>query len=603
MALSSVDFHLNFSLNSSTKKFVITDITDYASQSVAEAAANGVIKIIAPSGVVYNNTNFLSPDVDVDVSRINSTTIPIPLLTGTTTPEPGVYTVVYTVNDGVNTVSSTKTFTYSYSSPTVKLGTTVDCLSPLLTSTDSTDYTVNSIVPSSNFTIVAVSTGSNTFSISGKRGGLFIVGQTFTVSGSTGNDGDYTVTGVAYDTANDRTVITVASVVDATADGIIYTKKHTIYFPAVLGVANVSGVTSVVTTNTFYTDTHEFKVATTNVYDYTNNVSITDSTSQTTETKIVCPEGLCDVYCCISSMFNGYINNRCVNDKKAEDFAYKYKFATSHLSYLRSAYECGKSDKVNTIIAEILRITECEAGCGCSDGTPSLISGVGGGSGTSVVATSGNGILVSTNVVGSTTTYTLSLAQSIIDALNSIVSVTLVSSANINVNEVIDGSGNKTYTPTFTGTIPTVSEEATFKASIGYSGNLAVSTSPTINVADISYQNQSNLTTPTVADSTLADLNFPNTNNIFTVSGFQTVSNNTYKVNIDIVHLEATDQSTNVSYVGEAVPYSYYLEPYIIEKNSGSFKFRLGWAHITSPITTQWLFPYTNITINIKISE
>lgn len=70
------------------------------------------------------------------------------------------------------------------------------------------------------FAITAVSTGTKTFTVSGDKSGTFAVGDTFTVTGSTGNNATYTVTGIVFSTPN--TLITVSETVpDATADGYI----------------------------------------------------------------------------------------------------------------------------------------------------------------------------------------------------------------------------------------------------------------------------------------------------------------------------------------------------------------------------------------------
>lgn len=67
--------------------------------------------------------------------------------------------------------------------------------------------------------ITAVSTGSNYFEIDGDHTAEFAVGVKFFVRGSTGNDGTYEVTAVAISSGDTR--ITVASVTDATVDGVI----------------------------------------------------------------------------------------------------------------------------------------------------------------------------------------------------------------------------------------------------------------------------------------------------------------------------------------------------------------------------------------------
>ena len=71
-----------------------------------------------------------------------------------------------------------------------------------------------------NFTIIAVSTADETFTIAGRHVGQFEVGTKFGVFGSTGNDANWEVDSVAHDGTN--TVITVTgNITDATVDGTI----------------------------------------------------------------------------------------------------------------------------------------------------------------------------------------------------------------------------------------------------------------------------------------------------------------------------------------------------------------------------------------------
>jgi hypothetical protein len=71
-----------------------------------------------------------------------------------------------------------------------------------------------------NYTITAVSTGSSTFTIAGDFTARFTAGTQIQVTGSTGNNGTYTVDGSVLSTGN--TIITVDEpVVNATADGVI----------------------------------------------------------------------------------------------------------------------------------------------------------------------------------------------------------------------------------------------------------------------------------------------------------------------------------------------------------------------------------------------
>jgi len=75
-------------------------------------------------------------------------------------------------------------------------------------------------------TITGVDTGTGEFTIAGKYDSLFGAAHTFRVTGSTGNDGMYTITSVSY--AADVTTITVATIVDATVDGIIHQQTNAV---------------------------------------------------------------------------------------------------------------------------------------------------------------------------------------------------------------------------------------------------------------------------------------------------------------------------------------------------------------------------------------
>ncbi len=85
--------------------------------------------------------------------------------------------------------------------------------------------------------ILAASTADDTLAIAGDWTAVLEVGDKFYVHGSTGNDGEYTITSLAYDSTNNRTTIGVASVANGTADGNLATT----YYP--VAAADASGNT------------------------------------------------------------------------------------------------------------------------------------------------------------------------------------------------------------------------------------------------------------------------------------------------------------------------------------------------------------------------
>lgn len=149
--MATISFTTKFSLNTTPKKFIFVDTSDYAGQGIATANVNGCFKITSPSGVViYNNTDFSNSncDIRVSVSTTSQQTISLPL-DGNGDVEAGLYTIEYSVynNSTLETYTLTNTYTFDFTAPTVKITQISNCITPLFTSTDSTDYTVNETLP------------------------------------------------------------------------------------------------------------------------------------------------------------------------------------------------------------------------------------------------------------------------------------------------------------------------------------------------------------------------------------------------------------------------------------------------------------------------
>jgi prolyl-tRNA editing enzyme YbaK/EbsC (Cys-tRNA(Pro) deacylase) len=85
------------------------------------------------------------------------------------------------------------------------------------------DYsTTGAVFPLKTYAITDVDTGTEQFVIDGDQTERFQDGDEFSVVGSTGNDGAYTVASTSYSEVNDETTITVnEDITDATVDGTI----------------------------------------------------------------------------------------------------------------------------------------------------------------------------------------------------------------------------------------------------------------------------------------------------------------------------------------------------------------------------------------------
>lgn len=590
MALTSTDFNISFDLSVTNPEFVLTDVTDYASQSVALSDIIGKLKVTAPSGVVYNGTS----DVDGNVSRINGTTILVPLLSDGT-PEVGLYTFEYTATASSVSVSKVKTFQYSYVKPTETNEATSDCLSPELTGKDTTNYLVNAITPSDRFNISAVSIVDNTFSIAGEKSAFVVQGDTFSVINSTGNNGDYTVTGVEYDKTTDNTVISVASVTDATVDGTLVTRKTTLFYPSVLQLNPLVGYEKSISTNSFYSQTHEFLFNTKGYWDYGNGIKIVDSFSSTKEIDVECDVRLCDIFCCVNATFNEYMKYKCVNKTLADIALERYTIVTSHLASLRTAFECGDSAAVDSLTTQIKEVAQCNDDCSCSDGDPTPITGLG-GSGTVVVQSGGNGVDVASSVVGNTTTYTLTLSQSVIDGITAAGSETTIASSDgsILVTDSPVGS-NHAYDIKVSSSIIPPREIMAFRVNLDITAGVPNYSS---SISNIVIQNQSNFNETTVSISDPDSGSPSHYNQRFRINGFQNTGNNDYKIFTNISFLENSSVSSNNA---SGLFYD-YVRLQTVESKSGEVDLMLI-DESGNALTRDDLNDYEKIYFNVQIIE
>jgi len=190
--MAIISFTSLMDLSGSTKVFQFTDTSDYIGQGITLADVNGNFKITSPSGaIVHNNTNFADAFCDINrgASANNQTLIQVPIgLDGE--PQAGIYTIEYTVlkfslpSSEVFTV--TNTYNVNYTSPVVAIAQTVDCISPLFSSVDVTDYTVGGTAP------VIDRTHTINFPFGSAGEGSPVIGVTQTLTTSTFYNGTQT---------------------------------------------------------------------------------------------------------------------------------------------------------------------------------------------------------------------------------------------------------------------------------------------------------------------------------------------------------------------------------------------------------------------------
>lgn len=252
-------------------------------------------------------------------------------------------------------------------------------------------------------------------------------------------------------------------------------RVHTIFFPAVLQLADLVGSGTILQTSTFYTNEHSSKVESTLTYAFTG-YSVSDVVSGTAIIDVVCDAQLCDIYCCISAEWNRYLSFKTTNKSQSNIHLNNWMKMLDAAGQIGIALTCGKTTDINNLTSFILELGNCQVGCGCADGDPVPVVGLGGlGSVNVAVSTCGNGIIVTSSTVGGITTYQVCLSTSIVNKVNASYNTTLVAGTNISITPVIDANGNIQYT--VTGTTQTPPDMITLLLRIQYqAGSIALFT-------------------------------------------------------------------------------------------------------------------------------
>lgn len=436
MALTTVSFTTSYDYTNGV--FVFTDTSDYAGQGVSTSNVLGNFEITDPNGtVVWNNTDF-STEVGTAqsggassitlavgasatnnyynnlyiyiisgtgngqyrrVSAYNGTTKVATLSTAWSvvpdntsgygfafsdiypravltnqglinlslgvdgSPLEGNYSITYTVKD-TNTgvyVTSTSSYAFSFIPPVPSLGFTIDCISPQLIATDTTNYVVDNVVPT-------------------------------------------------------------------------ITRTHTLYYPPSLNILPITGTVTDIATSNFYTPaTFEHTLSAVCTWDFgTYQVTVTLTSQQFIN--VTCDAQLCDIYCCVSTLYNNWKANVGVNNILAERYLAQLVQVASLMTLIKQAIECGKNDAVAGYVSDILRIANCEAGCGCTADAPIPVTGLGTGTNTITTLTAGNGVTITSTTTGSTTDYVVSISNSLMTTISSL------------HNQVVTGSVSNTVT-------------------------------------------------------------------------------------------------------------------------------------------------------------
>lgn len=398
---SNVSIETRFQLNDTpSKTFKITDDVDYLGvYGIALADVKGSLSITDPNNTTYHNT--IPPAFDIHMSvQTYIDTILLPLDSNGNVMK-GTYTFVYTVTviGAVDPGTYVKTFQYNYQydQVTPDVDITVDLVCSELTSTDNTPYQAELTNQTLTHTIHPPS-GLNTTTYPVKTGST--------------------------------KVLTYTPITTKTWTGKI---------------SNICEFTYLNSPNTFYVD----------------DTIIGDS-----EKEIIDDVNICNMQCILRAAVERYKDSLATEPSNADKFYLNNLApAMTYANMFTMNIQCGNFEKAEGYYQDALDILDAEPDCACSDSetptliTPSCIGGSGNGI-TYVVDACGtnSAMTVTSNTVGSTTTYTVCFDNTLFNKLTALEQVVITSTgATVTVTSALVGY-TRTWNLEVAGTLGTVNE-------------------------------------------------------------------------------------------------------------------------------------------------
>ena len=362
-----------FQLNTTPDEIIkFTDTFDYVTAGIALTDVSGAFKVTSPTGTVFHETTLPTADIDHNVSLFIAT-IKLPN-DATGVPIKGIYTVQYSVliAGAVQPGTHVKTFTYNYQPETItpKVGITVDLICSKLTSTDNTSY--------------PVTTTSQTL--------------THTIHPPDGIENS-----------------------DPTYDDFTGSTKVLVYDKSI-------------TTKTWSSTISNILVltipATGGFFQHLIDLTIKGSAEKEIKDSI----NVCTLECNLRAIETRYTAALAKDSLSAEKlFHEQVGPATFYSNLFRNEIECGNFDKAEEYYNKVLLFTNSNKDCECADGTtPTIITPVctgTGGTQTYVVdaCNTNNALVVTSNVVASTTTFTVCFDDTIWTKINALTETAITS--------------------------------------------------------------------------------------------------------------------------------------------------------------------------------
>ncbi len=377
--MASASFSPQINLN--TAAITLTDTSDFVSQGIALIDVNGNFKITAPSGNVIWDSG-LNYYFETGTAQSGSTTS-LQLASGATSLNIANYYILATGGAGSGQVARIASY-----NATTKLATFVSPVGVAFNNTTTYRICLADIFLAANL--------SNQPTISLYSGNTVEQG-TYTIDYLVynSNSGEYYSTQSTVDYQYTLPTVVIQQTVDClsplfiSVDATDYTlfggiqptnitRTHTIIYPPSTGVADVVGGTANLYTSILYNNgTYTTTISTVVSWTLPDGTVINATLTGDQERLVQCEQWICDIYCCMKSVYNewqGYINT---NHTLAQQYFDKWIAVTGLATQIQAAYQCGDSNAVAGYVNTLRTIANCNSNCQCDDNTIALIQGLG----------------------------------------------------------------------------------------------------------------------------------------------------------------------------------------------------------------------------------
>lgn len=153
---------------------------------------------------------------------------------------------------------------------------------------------------------------------------------------------------------------------------------------------------------------------------------------------VTCNADLCDLRCCVTTLYNRWIEAKTVSFRNADVYGEKFVEVMGIVTLVRESILCGKTGEIESYINQARKLADCQEGC-CDGDDSDLIVPTCSVSGQTYSFLAGSRLAV--QVIGSQVTYSM-------DAISSSII------ANTENADVTSGDGTITFTSSVSGSNP-----------------------------------------------------------------------------------------------------------------------------------------------------